>query len=301
MLHPDAIRGVIPALITPMTEAAELDVKGLARLVDIVIKAGVHGVFVGGTAGEAWALSFEEKRRVFEVAADAARRRVPVFAGAGANSTREAVRLAQVAAAAGADALSVVAPSFVAPNQDELFDHYREVAAAVEMPVLLYDIPDRTGNELSVDLVLRLANECDNIVGIKDSSGDFAKTMEFLRRQPNGFRYVMGNDNLILPALQQGAAAAIAATASVVPEVAVAIYERFVAGDIAGASASQRRLSPLRRAFSLGTHPAMLKAGCAIRYGLGGPPRAPVKPLDAQKCETLRKILDDTLLEVKQA
>lgn len=293
VLPADAIRGIIPALITPMTGSGELDEKGLARLVDVVVAAGVHGVFVGGTAGEAWALSPEEKGRLFAAAAAAARGRVPVFAGTGANSTGEALRLSQAAREAGADVLSVVAPSFVAPSQDELFDHFRAIARSVDLPVLLYDIPGRSGNELSVDLVLRLAAECGNIVGLKDSTGNFAKAMEFLRRQPAGFRYIMGNDNLILPALQQGAAGAIAATASVAPKAVVAIHERFAAGDMAGALERQRRLAPLRQAFSLGTHPAMLKAGCEILYGLGGPPRLPVRPLDARGREALRRILDD--------
>ena len=199
MIDSSFIRGIIPALITPMTEREEVDENGLEKLIDFVVEAKVHGIFVAGTAGEGWALSVEEKGRIYRAAVSFARGRVPVYAGTGANATRDSIRLSETARDAGVDALSVVAPSFVTPSQDELFEYFKTVAGSVDLPMLVYDVPSRTHNELTVDLVVRLYEACDNIVGIKDSTGDFSKTMEYLRRLREPFRYVVGNDNLILP------------------------------------------------------------------------------------------------------
>ena len=211
------IRGIIPAMITPMTADEELDEQGMARLVDCLIERGVHGVFALGTAGEFWALTPEEKRRVYEWTVQYADGRVPVYLGTCANSTREAVRLAEYAQEAGGDCLSVLTPSFITPSAAEMFAHYEAIARSVDLPILLYDLPSRTGNSLSVNLVVRLAGTIDNIVGIKDSSGDFTQTLEYLRQCPKGFRVVMGRDTLIYAALTQGAVGGIAASANVAP------------------------------------------------------------------------------------
>ncbi len=285
------IRGIIPAMITPMTEDEELDEPGLKRLIDCLIEQGVHGIFTVGTAGEFWALTPEEKRRVYAWTVDYTDGRVPAYVGTCANSIREAVLLAQYAQEAGADCLSVLTPNFITPNGEEMFAHFGAIAKAVDLPILLYDLPARTGNGLSVDLVVRLAETFENIVGIKDSSGDFTQTLEYLRRAPEGFRVVMGRDTLIYTALTHGAVAGIAASANVAPELGVGIYERYLEGDLEGAQEFQRRLAPLRLAFALGTHPAMLKAGAELAGLPGGPPRAPVSQLSEADRERLRKVL----------
>ncbi len=288
----DFIKGIIPAVITPMTEDGELDEQGLAALVEHLIAAGVHGLFTVGTAGEFWALSLAEKRRIFAWTVAHARGRVPVYVGTCANTTREAVELARAAQEAGADCVSVLTPVFITPNDAELFAHYKAIADAVpEMPVLLYGNPDRTNVKLSVDLVARLAQEVRNIVGIKDSSGDLTLTAEYIRRAPAGFRVLMGRDTLIYAALAHGAAGAIAASANIAPELAVEIYRRFSAGDLAGALAAQQRLAPLRVAFGLGTFPAMLKSGAEMVGLPAGPPRAPVTRLAGPERQKLREVL----------
>ncbi|MBW1961270.1 MAG: 4-hydroxy-tetrahydrodipicolinate synthase [Deltaproteobacteria bacterium] len=285
------VRGIIPAIITPMTEDEELDERGFQKLVDALIEAGVHGIFSVGTAGEFWALSVEEKKRVYHWTVAYVDRRVPVYVGTCANSTREAVRLSELAQQAGADCISVLTPSYIKPNEEEMFNHYAAIARSVDIPILLYNLPARTGNSLSVGLVMRLVETFDNIVGIKDSSGDFSNALAYLFQAPQGFRFVMGNDALIFPALLQGAAAAIVATANVAPEIAVGIYENFVKGDLDVAKEFQKRLTPIRRAFTLGTHPAMLKAGAEMVGFAGGPPRAPVGPLSASQREQLKEML----------
>lgn len=285
------IRGIIPAMITPMTEDEELDEKGFQRIIDGLIDAGVHGIFTVGTAGEFWALTVEEKKRVYEWTVQMTDKRVPVYVGTCANSTRETVQLSELAQEAGADCLSVLTPNYINPSQDQLFDHFSAVAKAVDIPILLYNLPARTGNTISVDLVVRLAESFENIVGIKDSSGNFANGMAMIDSTPEGFCFVMGNDAMILPALIQGAVAAIAATANVAPEIAAGIYENFLKGDIETAKDFQRRLTPLRHGFTLGTHPAMLKAGAEMVGYAGGPPRAPVSKLSESERQKLAEML----------
>lgn len=291
MASTDFIKGIIPAVVTPMGPDGGLDEQGLRRLIDHLIDEGVHGIFTIGTAGEFWALSIEEKRQVFEWTVDQVKGRLPVYLGTGASTTHEAVLLARAAADAGADALSVLTPLFIAPNEDEMFDHYRAVGEAVKVPVLLYTNPDRTGNDVSPTLVARLASEVEHIAGIKDSSGNLSQTIEYIRRTPDDFRVLMGRDTLIYAALSHGAAGAIAASANLAANLSVGIYERYVAGDLAGALDFQKRLAPVRNAFSLGTFPAVLKTGLELLGLPGGPPRAPVSLLTPDERERLRAVL----------
>ncbi|MBM3279334.1 MAG: dihydrodipicolinate synthase family protein [Candidatus Handelsmanbacteria bacterium] len=256
-----------------------------------LIEAGVDGIFTVGTAGEFWALSIEEKKRIYQGTVAAAKGRVPVYLGTGANTTREAVRLAELAQEAGADCLSVLTPNFINPSPEELFRPYRAIARAVDLPVLLYTNPDRTGVGISADLAVRLAEEVDNIAGIKDSSGDLGLTAEYLRRTPDEFHVLMGRDTLIYAGLAQGAAGAIAASANIAPELSVGIFENFVWGDMNKALDFQQRLAPLRLAFGLGTFPAMLKAGAELLGLPAGPPRAPVGRLSAAQRQQLREVL----------
>ena len=287
----DFICGIIPAAITPMTENEQLDERGLEQLLDHLIAAGVDGVFTVGTAGEFWALSVEEKKRIYEWTVAYARGRVPVYVGTCANTTREAVLLAELAQEAGADCLSVLTPTFIAPSEKQMFEYYRAIARAVDLPVLLYTNPDRTGNSLSVDLVVRLASEVENIVGIKDSAGDMTLTTEYLRQTPEEFHVLMGRDTLIYAGLVHGASGAIAASANIAPELSVSIFENFAWGKLDEALACQRSLVPLRLAFKLGTFPAVLKAGAELLGLPAGPPRAPVGRLEAAERQQLRAVL----------
>ncbi len=291
MKKTDFICGIIPAVITPMTPEEELHEKGLEDLLNFLIGAGVDGVFTIGTAGEFWALTVEEKKRVFEWTVGYTDGRVPVYLGTCANTTREAIHLAEAAQEAGASCISVLTPNFIAPNQSQMFNHYRDIARSVDLPVLLYTNPDRTGNDLPVNLVVRLAQEVDNIVGIKDSGGNMSLTAEYLRRTPEDFHVLMGRDTLIFDGLVQGASGAIAASANIAPELSVGIFESLAYGDTRQALEYQRRLDPVRIAFGIGAFPAVLKAGVELRGMTGGPPRAPVGPLSHSERERLRDVL----------
>ena len=287
------IQGVIPALVTPMQPDESLDREGLKRLIDGVIQGGVHGIFTCGTAGEFWAMSVDEKQMLYEWTVELTADRVPVYLGTSANSTVEAVELAQRAERAGADCLSILTPAFITPTDEELFRHYAEIAEATTLPILLYNLPARTGVSLSLELVDRLHTTYPHIVGLKDSTGNFEQALAFIRELPETFRFVMGRDTLILSAFEAGAAGAIAASANVAPEIASGIFEAFKQGDMARASDLQGRLAPLRDAFALGTHPAMLKSGADLVGFSGGPPRRPVTPLDDDQVEALKRILNE--------
>jgi 4-hydroxy-tetrahydrodipicolinate synthase len=178
----------------------------------------------------------------------------------GAITTAESVVLARHAEAVGCDAVSAVTPFFLKPSLGELFEHYRTICAAVKLPVLAYNIPERTGGvALSVATVARLAREVSNFAGIKDSTGDLSNSVEFLHATPPGFRVFMGRDTLIFGALLYGCAGAVAATANVAPALAVGIYQAVEAGDLGKARELQAKLAPVRKLFGIGSHPTGLK------------------------------------------
>jgi 4-hydroxy-tetrahydrodipicolinate synthase len=286
--------GVVPPLITPIDEKENLDEQALRNLIEYVIAGGVHGVFVLGSTGEFYGLDFEEKKHAVEVTVDQVKGRVPVYAGASAITTRDCIRLATMAKRSGADALTVLTPMFISPNEDELYKHFRTIAEAEDIPVLLYNNPDRTGVNMSAALIERLA-EVPNIVGAKDSSGDMTLTSEYIRRtRGKGFKVMAGRDTLILATLVYGGTGCVAATSNVVPRLVVDIYDKFMKGDIAGALAAQYRLAPLRIAFNLGTFPVVTKDALNMLGVNVGHPIRPVQHVS----ETARKKLHDILVEI---
>ncbi len=284
--------GIIPAMVTPLNNDESIDEPALRRLTDHLISAGVHGLFAVGSQGEAYALTPAEKRKVIEIVVDQTRGRVPVYAGTGAVTTSEAIALTQMAEEVGADAVSVITPYFISPSQDELYEHYAAVAGRTRLPVLLYPNPGRTHVNLSPDLVTRLSR-IDNIVGIKDSSGDLTITTEYIRRTGPGFSVLMGRDTLIYAILVSGGQGSIAATANVAPALIVEIYDAFKAGDLERARQAQLRLAPLRLAFEMGTFPVVIKEALAL-MGICSPrAKAPVGPMSEARREDLRKVLQE--------
>ena len=285
-------KGIIPAMVTPVTPQGKINVEALRKLTNYLIKGGVHGLFPIGSQGEFYALTFEEKKRVIEVVIEETGGRVPVYAGTGAVTTREAVALTQMAEAAGANAVSVITPYFIRPNESELFDFYGAIATSTRLPILLYNNPARTGVNLSTDFVVR-ASKIDNVVGIKDSSGDLTHTAEYIRRTDRTFSVLVGRDTLIYGTLCYGGKGAIAATANVAPRLLVEIYEAFQSGDLKRSLDAQFRLAPLRLAFDLGTFPVVIKEALnliGIDAGVGIPPVGGISP---KAKEDLREILDN--------
>lgn len=286
MLH-----GIIPPCVTPLLADESLDLPGLKRHIDFLIGKGVHGIFVLGTTGEFYALDDAEKQAVIACAVEHVNGRVLVYAGTGAESTREVLRLTKMAEREKVAGVSIITPYFLKPTQAELIDHYRRVAESTAVSVILYNNPSTCGG-INIDpgTVAKLA-ELPNVIGMKDSSGDMQNTLETIRQVPSRFSVLMGRDTLILPALTFGAKGAIPASSNIAPALCVGIYESFRKGDTASAKSFQERLTPVRMALSLGTGNGVVKEAMAVLGRPAGPNRRPVSPLSEEKRKLLREVL----------
>ncbi len=294
------VRGIIPPVATPMQANEDLDLPRLKWFIDHLISSGVHGIFVLGTNSEFYALDEKEKQQVIAAAVEHVRGRVPVYAGTGAETTREAVRLTQMAEREKVDGVSIITPYFISPNQQEIYDHYRRIAEHTKLPVILYNNPGTCGGvKIEPDTVARLA-QIPNIVGMKDSSGDLQNTNETIRAVPKRFSVLMGRDTLIFPSLLFGAKGAVPATGNIAPKLLVEIYEKFAKGDIEGSKAAQLRLNPIRLSLTLGTAPGGVKAALQLLGMPIGPCRAPIAPLPPEKLQKMREALRTCGLAVKE-
>ena len=286
-------KGIIPAMVTPMDRSEALNLSALRQLTNYLIEGGVHGLFPVGSQGEYYALTFDEKKKVLETVVDEARGRVPIYAGTGANTTREVIALNKLAEdVGGISAVSIITPSFITPSQEELYTHYRAIAAATKLPILLYNNPARTGVKLSEALVARLS-QIDNIIGVKDSSGDLTLTGEYIRRTGPDFSVLAGRDTLIFATLMMGGAGAIAACGNAAPRVVADIYDFYAAGDYDRARQAQAKLAPLRLAFELGSFPVVIKEALELIGIPAGPCRAPIGPLSEANRQQLKNVLDE--------
>lgn len=284
--------GIIPAVVTPLTNEGKFNEKSMRKLINYLIEGGVHGLFIVGTSGEFYGLSAEERREIFQVSMDEAKGRVPIYAGSNGITTREAVALTQLAEDCGVDAVSVLTPMFIGPTQEQLITHYKTIADNTSLPILLYNNPPKTGVNVSAAAAAKLA-EVENIVSIKDSSGDLTLTAEYIRltRDRKDFSVLMGRDTLIYGALCYGAAGSIAACANVAPRLCADIYDKYMAGDYKGSLDAQFTLAPLRIAFTIGTFPAVIKESLALVGIDVGPCMAPVEPMTQEEREKVRQVL----------
>lgn len=288
------IKGIIPPIITPMNEDESINEQELRNQVNRQIEAGVHGLFPFGTNGEGYILNEKEKEQVLSAVVDEARGRVPVYAGTGCISTKDTIRQSQMAKSVGADVLSVITPSFAAASQNELYEHYKAVAEAVDLPIVLYNIPARTGNALAPATVAKLA-EIDNIVGAKDSSGNFDNMLQYIE-QTKGighFSVLSGNDSLILWCLLAGGTGGIAGCANVYPKNMAAIYDRFMAGDLEGARQAQDAIRTFRNCFKYGNPNTIVKAAVSLLGYPVGKCRAPFNQVPEEGILALRKVLEE--------
>ena len=285
-------KGIIPPIVTPLNQNENVDKKVISRLVNYLIKSGVHGLFPLGSTGEWYGFSFDQKREIIETVVEATNKRVPVYAGTGAITTKETISLTKLATDIGVDAISVITPVFINPSEEELYNHYVAIASSTDLPIILYNNPGRTGVNLNIDLVVRLS-QINNIVGIKDSSGDMTQAAEYIRMTGDDFAVLAGRDTLIYGFLAYGGKGAIAATANIVPQIVVKIYEEYQKGNYKEALKAQFRLSPLRLAFSLGSFPVVIKEGLNLLGVEVGSTLKPVEPLTEEARKKLREVLQD--------
>ena len=255
-------RGIIPPIITPLTDDGEVNYPVLRQMVNHLIDNGVHGLFPLGTTGEFYAFDDDTYRKILETVKDETRGRVPVYGGANHITTRGVIRLVKICEEVGVDAVSVLTPMFVSQTQDELYAYYKEIAESTSLPIILYNNKPKTNVTITPATVAKLA-EIDNIVAVKDSTGDMTNAAEYIRltRDNDNFHVLMGRDTLIHAALCYGATGAIASCANVAPRIAADIYDKFMEGDLKGSLDAQFELAPLRIACGMGTFPAVIKEG----------------------------------------
>lgn len=284
--------GIIIPVITPVDAQGKFNEPVYRQLIDFWADHGIDGVFPFGTTGEFYAFDNEVYRHVLEVTKDAVRGRMAVYAGANHITTAGAVELAKIAEEVGVDALSVLTPMFVSQTQDELLAYYTTIANATSLPIIIYNNKPKTNVTVAPETVRKLA-QIKNIVGVKDSTGDMTNTEEYIRltRDLPDFRVLVGRDTLIYAGLCYGAAGAITSCANIAPDLAVAIYNCYKAGDQAGALDAQFKFSKLRIATNMGTFPVVIKEGLRMMGYDVGDCIAPIAPLSEDKRAEVREVL----------
>jgi len=290
------LEGVIAPVITPFTKDEEIDEEKITEYLDFLIKHGVHGLFILGTNGEGPLLTLEEKKRVIKIAVEYINGRVPIIAGTGCISTKETIELSKYAEEVGANSVAIVTPYYYPVSQQGLIKHYTRIAESIDLPVIIYHIPDRTGNKINLDTLIQLA-KIENIVGIKDSSKDitwFYNAVIMVREKRNDFYFFGGSDALIYTHLSLGGNGVVSAVANVFPEIVVELYEEFKRGNYESAKRSQDKILRIRRALKNGPYMAGVKGALKLRGMDFLEPRSPLQSLDEEELkrleEDLRKI-----------
>jgi 4-hydroxy-tetrahydrodipicolinate synthase len=283
--------GVFTATVTPFRDGA-LDERALAKLVELQIAAGVDGIVPCGSTGEAATLSHAEHRRVVEIVVAEARGRVAVLAGTGSNNTREAVELTRHAKEAGADGALLISPYYNRPMPEGIVEHFRTVAAETAFPLIVYNIPGRTASNILPQTMVRLA-EIEQVVGVKESCGDFHQIAELLHVCPSDFTVLSGDDWATLPLLALGGAGVISTTANVAPADMVELVRAFRAGDLTRARAIYNRLLPLMDALFCETNPIAVKAALSLRGLMLDEIRLPLTQLSAPNRERLQVVMKE--------
>ncbi len=286
------LKGVITPVVTVFDRDENIDENGFRKIVDYLLEHGVNGIFPCGGQGEGYSLTLNEKLRLLYITVDTVNGRVPVLAGAGAITTRGTIEQVRAVKSAGADAAVIITPYYIGPNQEELFRHYRDVLVSVDFPVFIYNNHWRTHINILPETVARLRDFSPNLVGIKDSSGDLAMTLNYKRLCGEDFRVFIGRDQLIYAGLLTGLDGAVAATSNAAVDVVVGIYREFTEGNFDKSREYQERLVPLREFFSAGTFPVVVKEAMDLQGLPAGPCRRPVGPLSEAKRNELRTILE---------
>ena len=276
-MNTEFIKGVVVPMITPIDADEMIDEKAIRSQVDYVIDGGVSGILLYGSNGEFYVIEEDEMERGLKIVLDQTAGRVPVYFGIGAISTKKCIRLAKMAASYGVAGISVLQPMFLKPTGTELFAHFKAIADAVpEVPVLLYNNPGRVGYTLSAGLVEKLAHEVDNIVGMKDTSGDITQTSEFIRRNRDvDFKVFGGKDTLLYASMCHGAVGGVCTAANFMPELITDIYNKYVAGDLSGSLEAQFKLNPVRLSMDGASFPVAAKDMANLRGRNIGVPYRP--------------------------
>jgi 4-hydroxy-tetrahydrodipicolinate synthase len=295
-------KGSIVAIVTPFSakggsasggKDGKVDEQKLRDLIDWQIKNGTSGIVPCGTTGESATLSFDEHDRVIEVTIDQVKKRVPVIAGTGSNSTEEAIMLTRHAEKAGADASLQVSPYYNRPTQKGLYEHFKAIAASVKIPIILYNIASRTGVNIEPETIAKLARDCKNIVGVKEASGSLDQMSRIKQLCGPEFQLISGDDSLTLPILSIGGIGIISVVANIVPRDVANLVAEFEKGNIKKAQEIHYKLLPLIKAVFLETNPIPVKTAMGL-MGLCEPDlRLPMCSMLPENSEKLKQALKD--------
>lgn len=275
------LSGIIVAMVTPMTDDQQISYDRTEKLLDSIINKGISGIFILGTNGEAYLLSEKEKLKFSRFVIDYVRDKVKVIVGTGLNGTAETISFSERISELKPDALSLVGPGFVAPTQSELINHYQRVADAVSVPMMMYNMPAKTGINIDPES-LKILSQHENIIGIKDSSGNLDNLQGYLdNRNSKDFSVLVGSDSKILPFLKMGGDGAIAATANLLTKNDVQLYNSYREGNLEKAQTCQDNIDPLRKVLHRSTTPVSLKAVLTESGVNVGPARLPAQMPDS--------------------
>src|SRR5256886_1612143 len=290
----DWLRGCATALVTPFTANGAVDEERLKTLIEYQIAGAVKLLVPCGTTGESATMTDEEGQRVIKLTIEVASGRAHTIAGTGSNSTAAAIEYSLMAQTLGADAVLLVAPYYNKPTQEGLYAHFRAIAKAIpEMPIMLYNVPGRTSSNIAAQTVLRLANDCENIVAIKEASGNLSQIMEILRERPGGFRVLSGDDAVTLPLIALGAEGIVSVASNEVPDLMSRMTELALAANWTEARELHYRLLPLMEVNFIESSPGPVKAAMAMMGLLEENFRLPLVPISEKSRTRIREVISE--------
>ena len=285
-------RGTFTALVTPFRDG-DIDVSAFEQLIETQIAAGITGIVAIGTTGESPTLSHEEREQVIRVAVEKANNRCLVLAGTGSNSTQHAIADTKLAEKLGVDAALLVGPYYNKPSQEGLFRHFKAIADATSLPIMLYNIPGRSGVDIMPETVARLAKHCRNIVSIKEASGSVERVGELRRHLPDAFTILSGDDSLTLPFMAVGAGGVVSVASNLFPSEVCALVRRAESGDLKMAEKSHRKLLPLFKDLFIEPNPVPVKTALSWRGAMSSEVRLPLCEMNETNQARLRETLEE--------
>jgi 4-hydroxy-tetrahydrodipicolinate synthase len=292
--------GVIPAMATPFGKDGQVD-HGLVRdLIGWYLDCGVHGISVAGSQGEFFSLDEDEHIKLLETTVKTVSGRVPIYAGSGGVTTQKSIRITQAAERIGVDLGLIITPYFVQPTQDELVEHYTAIAKATRLPIMLYNNPPRTSVNVLPSTLVRCMKAAENIVGIKDSSGDVTQAVEYRLLTDGRALLFSGRDTIALSLFMHGGDGTISPAANVFPRLMVRLYDAFRGGDLDEARRLSDVFAPLRAAWAWGSFPVVIKEAMALAGHSAGPTRRPILPLSEARRADLKAVVDKIMREERE-
>lgn len=287
------LEGAITAIVTPFKKDGSLDVEALKRLVDFQIESGINGIVPCGTTGEAATLDSEERAQIIRTVVERVNGRIPVIAGAGSNDTKKAIEFSKIARDAGADALLHVTPYYNKPTSNGLISHFKAIAKEVDLPIVLYNVPGRTGSNVLPQTAIKIANEVPQVIAVKEASGDIKQIEEILRIAPEGFTVLSGDDGLTLPAMLLGAKGCISVVSNETPREFSQLCRAVLNGNWEKAREIHFKLLNLMKVNFIEANPIPVKTALAMMGMIEESFRLPLCPMEEKNRPILEKALEE--------